>query len=49
MHVTLNSDSEQRVRRELERGASFMHMRNGKLHDGWNFFDFTAVVQQLRQ
>lgn len=30
-------------------GASFMHMRNGKLGDGWNFFDFTRVVQQLRQ
>jgi predicted ester cyclase len=29
-------------------GASFMHLRHGKLHDGWNFFDFTAVVQQLR-
>ena len=30
-------------------GASFMHMRNGKLHDAWNFFDFTAVIAQLRQ
>jgi predicted ester cyclase len=29
-------------------GSSFMHLRNGKLHDGWNFFDFTAVVHQLR-
>jgi hypothetical protein len=26
-----------------------MHLKNGKLHDAWNFFDFTAVIQQLRQ
>lgn len=30
-------------------GASFLHMRNGKLADGWNFFDFTRIVQQLRE
>jgi steroid delta-isomerase-like uncharacterized protein len=30
-------------------GSSFMHLKNGKLHDAWNFFDFTAVIQQLRQ
>ena len=30
-------------------GASFMHLRNGKLADGWNFFDFTRIVQQLRE
>jgi predicted ester cyclase len=30
-------------------GPSFMHMKNGKLHDAWNFFDFTTVIHQLRQ
>ncbi len=30
-------------------GASFMHMRDGKMLDGWNFFDFTRVVQELRE
>ena len=29
-------------------GSSFMHLHNGKLHDAWNFFDFTAVVHELR-
>lgn len=29
-------------------GAAFMHMRNGRMLDAWNFFDFTAVIQQLR-
>jgi predicted ester cyclase len=29
-------------------GASFMHLRDGKMHDAWNFFDFTAVTQKLR-
>jgi steroid delta-isomerase-like uncharacterized protein len=30
-------------------GASFMHMRDGKMLDAWNFFDFTRVIQQLRE
>jgi steroid delta-isomerase-like uncharacterized protein len=29
-------------------GSAFMHMRDGKLHDAWNFFDFTAVIKQLQ-
>jgi len=30
-------------------GASFMHLRDGKMLDAWNFFDFTRVTQQLRE
>lgn len=30
-------------------GASFMHLRDGKLADAWNFFDFTKVIQELRE
>jgi steroid delta-isomerase-like uncharacterized protein len=30
-------------------GASFMHLRDGKMVDAWNFFDFTRVTHQLRE
>lgn len=36
-------------RRVTFSGASFMHMRDGKMHDAWNFFDFTSVVEKLRE
>ena len=30
-------------------GASFLYLHEGKLAAGWNAFDFTAVVQSLRE
>ena len=29
-------------------GVTFLYLRDGKLTDGWNFFDFTRVLQDLR-
>jgi steroid delta-isomerase-like uncharacterized protein len=36
-------------RRVTFSGASFMHLLDGKMVDGWNFFDFTKVIAQLRE
>ncbi len=30
-------------------GSCFMHLRDGKIFEAWNFFDFSSAVQQLRQ
>jgi predicted ester cyclase len=29
-------------------GSSFCHTRDGKITEGWNFMDFTRVLQQLQ-
>jgi len=29
-------------------GSSFMHLRDGKILEAWNFYDFTSAIRQLR-
>lgn len=30
-------------------GSAFMHLRDGKILEAWNFYDFSSAVQHLRE